>query len=54
MCLIFETNNGLVHDIFKDLDQAKSYVHYTGLDKMICHEGLTSASGSLRRVKTAI
>lgn len=33
-------NNGLVHDIFKDLDQAESYVHYTGLDKMICHEGL--------------
>ncbi|WP_270447912.1 helix-turn-helix transcriptional regulator [Lactobacillus delbrueckii] len=33
-------NNGLVHDIFKDLNQAESYVHYTGLDKMICHEGL--------------
>lgn len=33
-------NNGLVHDIFKDLDQAESYVHYTGLDKIICHEGL--------------
>lgn len=33
-------NNGLVHDIFKDLAQAESYVHYTGLDNMICHEGL--------------
>lgn len=33
-------NNGLVHDVFKDLDQAESYVHYTGLDNMICHEGL--------------
>lgn len=33
-------NNGLVYDIFKDLDQAESYVHYTGLDKMVCHEGL--------------
>lgn len=33
-------NNGLVHDVFKDLDQEESYVHYGRLDNLICHEAL--------------
>ncbi|GHV97146.1 transcriptional regulator [Lactobacillus nasalidis] len=33
-------NNGLVHDVFKDLDGSESYIHYTGLDNLICHEAL--------------